>query len=124
MNEMRVELKPIGDNTGQFCGFVYFRGKKFPDRELHAADSFTKEFFKAHLLPNGQALFRLINDNSKTTPVVMIDRLRNKLHFMTDYDDEKSGWDRGHAVDRLIVYGELDELTKQFDSVENILMRD
>ena len=121
---MKIEVKKVGENNGEFCGFVYFRGRKFPDRELRAADQFTKDFFNAHLLPNGQALFRLINDNSNTTPVVMIDRLRNKVHFMKDYDDEKSGWDRGHAVDTLVVYGELVELNQQFDSVENILMRD
>lgn len=119
---MRIQVKKGGDNTGVFCGFVYFKNRKFPDRELHAADSFTKEEFKAHLLPNGQALFRL--KNHSTEPVVMIDKLRNKVHFMRDYDDMTSGWDRGHAVDQLIVYSDEAEFHQQFDSVENILMRD
>lgn len=121
---MRVEVKTVGSVNDEFCGFVYFRGRKFPDRELHAADQFIKDHFNAHLLPNGQALFRLINDNSKTTPVVMIDKLRNKVHFLRDYDDENSGWDRGHAVERVMVYSSAECFHKQFDSVENILMRD
>jgi hypothetical protein len=121
---IEIQVKAVTNDNGVFCGFVYFRGRKFPDRELRACDAFTKDEFNAHLLPKGQGLFRLLNDNSKTEPVVLIDTLRNKLHFMRDYDVMNSGWDRGHAIDKLIVYGDSLQFHEQFDSVANILSRD
>ena len=75
------------------------------------------------MLEEGQAYFRLYNDNSKTEPIVMLDIHKQKIHFLRDYDDESSAWDRGQKIKR-ITYIQQDLFLTQFDSVENILKRE
>lgn len=119
---MQIEFTNTSSNSTDL-GWVVFANRKLPNRALTECDTFTKELYSHHMLPKGQAIFRLTNDNSKTCPIVLIDRDKNKLHFLRDYDVEPSAWDRGHKVEKLMI-NDADDFITQFDSVENILLRD